>query len=129
MARITVEDCIDIIPNQFDLVVLASQRSRELAAGLKLTLAKDNDKNPVLALREIAATTVSVDQLRENLIKSLQKHHLEDYVLTEEESLEEDLMIGDDYKMAANEVEEDLEALSDDEDDGDDDLEEAEEEE
>lgn len=74
MARVTVEDCVTIIPNRFELVMLAAQRGREIAAGAPLTVDRDNDKNPVVSLREIAAQTVDADMLRENLVKSMQRH-------------------------------------------------------
>ena len=74
MARVTVEDCVTKIPNRFELVMLAAQRARSIAAGADLTLDRDNDKNPVVALREIADETIDLDDLREGLIKSLQKH-------------------------------------------------------
>jgi len=74
MARVTVEDCIEKIPNRFELVLLAGQRARDIAAGSPLTVDKDNDKNPVIALREIAETTTDLDQIEEDLIKGLQKH-------------------------------------------------------
>jgi len=74
MARVTVEDCIREVPNRFDLVMLASQRGRQIAAGSPLTIERDNDKNPVVALREIAEKSVSLDDLQEGLIQSLQKH-------------------------------------------------------
>ncbi len=74
MARVTVEDCILKIPNRFDLVMLAAQRARNVAAGATLTVERDNDKNPVIALREIADETIDVEKLEDNLIKSLQKH-------------------------------------------------------
>jgi DNA-directed RNA polymerase subunit omega len=73
MARVTVEDCVEIVPNRFELVVLAAQRSREISAGAELTVDRDNDKNPVIALREIADKTVPVDELDDSLILSLQK--------------------------------------------------------
>jgi len=73
MARVTVEDCIEKIPNRFDLVMLAAQRSRDIAAGAALTVDRDNDKNPVIALREIADETVSLENLKDDLIRSLQK--------------------------------------------------------
>ncbi|MDO5613158.1 MAG: DNA-directed RNA polymerase subunit omega [Paracoccus sp. (in: a-proteobacteria)] len=72
MARVTVEDCVDKVPNRFDLVMLASHRAREIAAGATLTLDRDNDKNPVVALREIAEETQPVDDLRERMIESSQ---------------------------------------------------------
>ncbi len=74
MARVTVEDCIRVVPNRFDLVLLSSQRARQVAAGSPLTIKRDNDKNPVVALREIAEQTVSLDELQEGLIQGLQKH-------------------------------------------------------
>ena len=74
MARVTVEDCVDKVPNRFDLVMLASHRAREIATGSPLSLDRDNDKNPVVALREIADETLSPDDLKEDLIHSLQKH-------------------------------------------------------
>ncbi|WBU62927.1 DNA-directed RNA polymerase subunit omega [Paracoccus aerodenitrificans] len=72
MARVTVEDCVDKVPNRFDLVMLASHRAREIATGSPLTVDRDNDKNPVVALREIADETQQVDDLRERLIESSQ---------------------------------------------------------
>ncbi len=74
MARVTVEDCVTKIPNRFELVMLAAQRARSIAAGAELTLDRDKDKNPVVALREIADETIDLDDLREGLIKNLQKH-------------------------------------------------------
>jgi DNA-directed RNA polymerase subunit omega len=73
MARVTVEDCVDKVPNRFDLVLLAAQRAREISGGAELTIDRDRDKNPVVALREIAELTISPDSLREALITSLQK--------------------------------------------------------
>lgn len=72
MARVTVEDCVDKVPNRFDLVLLAAHRAREVAAGSPLTVERDNDKNPVVALREIAEETQPVDDLRERMIMSIQ---------------------------------------------------------
>lgn len=74
MARVTVEDCIRVVPNRFDLVLLSAQRGRQISAGSPLTINRDNDKNPVVALREIADQTISLDDLQENLIQGLQKH-------------------------------------------------------
>ena len=74
MARVTVEDCIDKVDNRFDLVLLASHRGRMISSGAQLTVERDNDKNPVVALREIADTTISPEDLREDLIHSLQKY-------------------------------------------------------
>ncbi len=74
MARVTVEDCVVKIPNRFELVMLAGQRARDISAGGSLTVDRDNDKNPVVALREIADETISVDALGEELVQGLQKH-------------------------------------------------------
>ena len=74
MARVTVEDCVIRIPNRFDLVMLAAQRARDISAGAQLTLDRDNDKDPVVALREIADEAVDLDDLEESLVKRLQKH-------------------------------------------------------
>ena len=74
MARVTVEDCVVVIPNRFELVVLTAQRSREISAGAQLTRERDDDRNPVVALREIADKSVDADDLRESLILGLQKH-------------------------------------------------------
>ncbi|KAE9628936.1 DNA-directed RNA polymerase subunit omega [Parasedimentitalea maritima] len=72
MARVTVEDCVDKVPNRFELVMLAAHRAREIAAGAPITVERDNDKNPVVSLREIADETQSADSLRERLIESNQ---------------------------------------------------------
>ncbi|MFN3954453.1 MAG: DNA-directed RNA polymerase subunit omega [Pararhodobacter sp.] len=72
MARVTVEDCVDKVPNRFELVILAAHRAREVAAGAPITVSRDNDKNPVVALREIADETQGADDLRERLIESMQ---------------------------------------------------------
>lgn len=74
MARVTVEDCIDKVENRFELVLLASHRARLVSQGAAITIDRDNDKNPVVALREIADETLSPDDLKEDLIHSLQKH-------------------------------------------------------
>lgn len=85
MARVTVEDCVDKVPNRFDLVMLAAQRAREISAGAPLALERDNDKNPVVALREIADGVVELDALQQAVITGLQKH-------TDTEEPEEDMM-------------------------------------
>ncbi|MEJ1991957.1 MAG: DNA-directed RNA polymerase subunit omega [Maritimibacter sp.] len=72
MARVTVEDCVDKVPNRFDLVMLAAHRAREISAGAAITVDRDNDKNPVVSLREIADETQTADELRERLIESNQ---------------------------------------------------------
>lgn len=74
MARVTVEDCIDKVENRFDLVLLAAHRARQVSQGASITVDRDNDKNPVVALREIADETLAPGDLEEDLIHSLQKH-------------------------------------------------------
>lgn len=78
MARVTVEDCVDKVPNRFDLVLLAAQRAREISGGAELTIDRDRDKNPVVALREIADVTVHPANLKESVIASLQRVQPED---------------------------------------------------
>ena len=73
MARVTVEDCVEKVPNRFELVMLAAQRSRDISAGAEITVERDNDKNPVVALREIAEETVDHEKLNDSLVRSLQK--------------------------------------------------------
>ncbi len=73
MARVTVEDCVQKVPNRFELVLLAAQRARNLSRGEELTIDRDNDKNPVVALREIAEETVALPLLEQDLIKSLSR--------------------------------------------------------
>ena len=73
MARVTVEDCVDKVPNRFDLVLLSAQRAREISGGAEITLDRDRDKNPVVALREIAEQTVKPKQLKESVVLGLQR--------------------------------------------------------
>jgi DNA-directed RNA polymerase subunit omega len=73
MARVTVEDCVDKIPNRFDLVLLSAQRARQISGGAELTIDRDRDKNPVVALREVAEETVKPRELEESLVGSLQR--------------------------------------------------------
>ncbi len=73
MARVTAEDCVEKVPNRFDLVMLAAQRARQIGSGAPLTIDRDNDKNPVVALREIAGESITVDNLKEDLIRGYQK--------------------------------------------------------
>ena len=72
MARVTVEDCIDKVPNRFELVLLASHRSRQISSGSQISVDRDNDKNPVVSLREIAEETQGSDELRERMIEAHQ---------------------------------------------------------
>jgi DNA-directed RNA polymerase subunit omega len=78
MARVTVEDCVDKISNRFDLVLMAAQRARQISGGAELTIDRDRDKNPVVALREIAEETVTPDELHEALVSTLQKVRVDD---------------------------------------------------
>ena len=93
MARVTVEDCIEKVSNRFELVMLAAHRARELSSGAPLTVHRDNDKNPFVALREVADETIDLGEVEESLVKGLQKH-------VEVEELEEEemeLLAGDAY--------------------------------
>jgi DNA-directed RNA polymerase subunit omega len=74
MARVTVEDCVDKVPNRFELVLLSAHRARSISAGAPITLERENDKNPVVALREVAERTVSPEDLKEDLIHSMQRY-------------------------------------------------------
>ncbi|MBX3575765.1 MAG: DNA-directed RNA polymerase subunit omega [Rhizobiaceae bacterium] len=103
MARVTVEDCIDKVDNRFELVLLASHRARQISQGQQITVDRDNDKNPVVALREIADETLSPDDLKEDLIHSLQKH----VEVDEPEAEAQELLDKADAKPAADEAEED----------------------
>ena len=102
MARITVEDCIEKINNRFDLVVFAVQRGREISAGDQITIERDNDKNTVVSLREIAESTVDVKELKENLILSMQKQIVEEENENEDEAEE---VISDSSKNIINDIE------------------------
>ena len=143
MARVTVEDCVVRVPNRFELVLLAAQRAREITSGAPLTLDRDDDKNPVVALREIADDTVGLDHLNDSLVRGMQKHveidepeeaaELEQSlfgvaeptgaVIGEEEideeavegELEEDLLAVEDEAELAEEPEAEIEAESEDE--------------
>jgi DNA-directed RNA polymerase subunit omega len=78
MARVTVEDCVDKIPNRFDLVLLASQRARQISGGAELTIDRDRDKNPVVALREIAEQTIVPEDLSEAVVQTLQRVQIDE---------------------------------------------------
>jgi DNA-directed RNA polymerase subunit omega len=84
MARVTVEDCVDKIPNRFDLVLLAAQRARQISGGADLTIDRDRDKNPVVALREIAEETVRPRELQESVVSSLQRVQIDEEDATDE---------------------------------------------
>jgi DNA-directed RNA polymerase subunit omega len=100
MARVTVEDCIDKVENRFDLVLLASHRARMISSGAQITLDRDNDKNPVVALREIAEETISPGDLKEDLIHTLQK-----YVEVDEPEPENVPLIGSSGSVDADDTE------------------------
>ena len=78
MARVTVEDCVDKVPNRFDLILFAAQRARQISSGADLTIDRDRDKNPVVALREIAEETVRPDSLEDSIVQSLQRVQIDD---------------------------------------------------
>ena len=84
MARVTVEDCVDKVPNRFDLVLLSAQRARQVSGGADLTIDRDRDKNPVVALREIAEQTVKPNELEEAIVTSLQRVRIDEEDETEE---------------------------------------------
>ena len=107
MARVTVEDCVLKVPNRFELVLLAAQRARDIAGGSPLTVDRDNDKGPVVALREIADVTIPLETLQNNVIKGMQKH-----VEIDEPEEDQDVEIGAPASWAA-----DLAPLGDDEED------------
>ncbi len=92
MARVTVEDCVKKIPNRFDLVVAAAQRSREISNGIPIEVERDNDKNPVVSLREIASEAVDAESLQERFIRSMMKNLIkkDDNNVEDEASLEEE---------------------------------------
>ena len=92
MARVTVEDCIKKIPNRFDLVVAAAQRSREISNGMPIEVERDNDKNPVVSLREIASEVVDPETLEERFIRSMQKN-----LIKEEKNTENDISLEDEF--------------------------------
>ena len=100
MARVTVEDCIKKIPNRFDLVVAAAQRSREISNGVAIEIDRDNDKNPVVSLREIASEAVDAESLQERFIRSMQKN-----LIKEDVSLENDASLEEEFAAYLNENE------------------------
>lgn len=92
MARVTIEDCSAIVPSRFELVILAAQRAKEIGAGAPMTVERDNDKNAVIALRELAAGNLSPDVLRESVVKKFQKRQASDNVDRPDEDMSEDQM-------------------------------------
>ena len=99
MARVTVEDCIEKIPNRFDLVLAAAQRARNISTGNPLTIDRDNDKNPVVALREIADETIDPDKLRDDIVNGLQKLTNNELVEDEEDENLDDNRLEDNYTI------------------------------
>ena len=99
MARVTVEDCIEKIPNRFDLVLAAAQRARDISTGNPLTIDRDNDKNPVVALREIASETIDPDYLRDEIVRGLQKLSNPELVDNEQDENEEDDLLENQYSI------------------------------
>lgn len=98
MARVTVEDCIKKIPNRFDLVIAAAQRSREISNGIPIEIDRDNDKNPVVSLREIACDAVDSESLLERFIRSMQKH-----LISENDNLDEEVSLEEEFAAYLNE--------------------------
>ncbi len=109
MARVTVEDCVEKVPNRFELVALAAQRARHISAGAALTVDRDDDKNPVVSLREIADETVQLDELKEDLIKSLQRHVEQD---EPEDDLVDDMAIRQELAGEGGAGDDEIEALT-----------------
>ncbi len=93
MARITVEDCVERVPSRFELVMLAAQRARDISAGATPTIDRDNDKNPVIALREIADESVELDHLRYELIHGLRRHSDSDVEMSDDLAQELETLI------------------------------------
>ena len=100
MARVTVQDCITKVPNRFDLVVAAAQRSREISNGMPIEIERDNDKNPVVSLREIAEDAIDPSTLQERFIRSMQKNIIKEKVI-----VEDDTSIDDEFSAYLNKVE------------------------
>ncbi|MBN8521559.1 MAG: DNA-directed RNA polymerase subunit omega [Alphaproteobacteria bacterium] len=115
MARVTVEDCIEKLPNRFELVMVAAQRARKIGSGSALTLDRDNDKNPVVALREIAEETVSIDDLKEDLVRGKQK-----IIAMDDDGADViDMMDGEQEWTALSRDDAKIDMASDDDEDGD----------
>ena len=93
MARVTVEDCVKVVESRFELILIAAERSRILSKGAEPLLERDRDKNPVVALREIAEKKLNLDQTRETLVKGLQKYHEEVLIEPEEEEVKKEQII------------------------------------
>lgn len=99
MARVTVEDCVERVPNRFDLVMMAAQRSRDIANGAPISLDRDNDKNPVVSLREIAEEKVDTAELQDELIRGMQR-----YIDTDEPEEDDDVQVFEQSMIGAGEM-------------------------
>ena len=99
MARVTVEDCVKKIPNRFDLVIAAAQRSREISNGIAIEVDRDNDKNPVVSLREIASEAIDAESLQERFIRSMQKN-----LIKEENNVEDEASLEEEFAAYLNET-------------------------
>jgi DNA-directed RNA polymerase subunit omega len=103
MSRVTVEDCIEVVPNRFELVLYAAQRAKDISAGASLTIPRDRDKNPVISLREIAERTITTSVLQESIVKGMQQYRGSDdsdaedveSILAEDESLSRALQMSE----------------------------------
>jgi DNA-directed RNA polymerase subunit omega len=105
MARVTVEDCVEVVENRFELVALAARRAKNIASGAAITVERDNDKNPVVALREIADRTIEVAALKEEIVRSCQKHLKTDV-------LEEHDMEGASLEAGASDIVSEIESFT-----------------
>lgn len=112
MARVTVEDCLEIEDNRFKLVLYAAKRAREISSGAQITVAKDNDKNPVIALREIAEKTVCVEEIEESIIRTMQRHAMIDDNDADLDSEFEEALGGADFMDSDEDI---LESMEEDE--------------
>ena len=104
MARITVEDCIEHLQNRFELVAIASQRAKDIGCGAPITIDRDNDKNAVVALREIASKNLDIKQLREDLITSLQMRNKVDIIDEENLHAENQELISEDLELSDSDI-------------------------
>lgn len=106
MARVTIEDCIRVVSNPFDLVILAAKRARDVSAGASITVARDNDKNPVVALREIAQSTISVENLHDSVVRGMQRSHFIDDQEDQEDAMDDEAFDDSDDSLLEEEGDE-----------------------
>lgn len=99
MARVTVEDCVEKVPNRFELVMVAAQRSRDISNGVQIEVDRDNDKNPVVSLREIAESKVNVDELQDELIRGMQR-----FIDTDEPEEDDDVQVYEQAMIGGQEM-------------------------